>query len=404
MPARAERQRSRSSSPIKLWRMSAMPIPHTMDLPSWHRGGNRRSSVAAALMARPRKVTFLVPASATPGFLSQIAALQLALRRLPWTRWQADIVACIGGRPGLEATFQLSRWVLHLADVTMVFPRERATDGDHDGQIDELYRAAPVDADVLVRADADTLPVASLEPLLDFVLERSAIAGVTAHYRFPAPPGVGNREAWDGVAQGLLDEPLRFEHSYSLANPAVSEEEQECPFYLNDGFVVFAREYFDRFAPLYLDTRPRLTDRLVYPFYAGQVALALSAARIPLPSVALPLRFNFPNDPVAAEQYPEELESAVVFHYLRDDQFHRQQIFRWRETYSAFLGRTLNRANARFRDSVRTLFGEEYPFDHPPEAHDRSEPRDAPPSSRGADENAAGASLTAEQALLTSFR
>src|SRR5437764_13134341 len=105
MPARTERQRSRSSSPIKLWRMS--------------------------------------------GFLSQIAALQLALRRLPWTRWQADIVACIGGRLGLEATFQLSRWLPHLADVTMVFPRKRATDGDYDGQIDELYRAAPVDPDVL---------------------------------------------------------------------------------------------------------------------------------------------------------------------------------------------------------------------------------------------------------------
>jgi hypothetical protein len=355
-------------------------------------------------MAGTRKVTFLIPASATPGFLSQIAALQLALRHLPWTRWQADIVACIGGRLGLEPTFQLSRWLPHLADVTMAFPRERATDGDYDGQIDELYRSAPVDADVLVRADADTLPVASLEPLLDFVLERSAIAGVTAHYPFPAPPGVGNREAWDAVAQGFLDEPLRFEHSYSLVAPVVSEEEEACPFYLNDGFVLFAREYFDRFAPLYLETRPHLTNRLVDPYYAGQVALALSAPRIPLPSIALPLRFNFPNDPVAAEQYPEELESAVVFHYLREDQLNRQQIFRWRETYSAFLGRTLTRANARFRDSVRTLFGEEYPFDHTPEPDARFEPQDAPPSSRGADESGVGASLTTEQALFGAFR
>src|SRR5439155_11151886 len=100
----------------------------------------------------------------------------------------------------------------------------------------------------------------------------------------------------------------------------------------------------------------------------------LSAARIPLPSVALPLRFNFPNDPVATERYPEELENAVVFHYLREDEFDRQQIFRWRETYSVFLARPLNPANARFRDSVRTLFGEEYPFDHPPES---TVPRDS---------------------------
>ena len=196
---------------------------------------------------------------------------------------------------------------------------------------------------------------------------------------FPAPLGIGNREAWDAVAEGFLDEPLRFEHSYSLVTSAVPAEEQACPFYLNDGFVLFAREYFDRFAPLYLETRPDLSDRLVDPYYAGQVALALSAARVPLPSVALPMRFNFPNDPVAAEQYPEELESVVVFHYLREDQFNRQQIFRWRETYSAFLTRPLHPANARFRDSVRSLLGEEYPFDHirepdVPEWHDQPAP------------------------------
>jgi Glycosyltransferase 61 len=366
--------------------------------------GNQGSPAAAALMARTRKVTFLVPASATPGFLSQIAALQLALRRLPWTRWQADIVVCVGGRPGLEATFQLSRWLPYLEDVTMVFARERATDRDHEGQIDELYRAAPADADVLVRTDADALPVANLEPLLDFVLERSAIAGITAHYRFPAPAGVGNREAWDAVAQDFLDEPLRFEHSYSLVTPDVSQEEQACPFYLNDGFVLFAREYFDRFAPLYLDTRPQVVDRLVDPYYAGQVALALSAARIPLPSVALPLRFQFPNDPVAAEQYPEELENAVVFHYLRTDQFDRQHIFRWRETYSVFLDQTLNRANAGFRDSVRTLFGDAYPFDHQPEPDEPPDPHDAPLSVRRGGQTAASASLTTERELLGRFR
>ena len=359
--------------------------------------GTEGSSAAASLMAPPRRVTFLVPASPTPGFLSQIAALQLALRRLPWTGWRADIVACFGDSPGLEATFQLSRWLPHLADVTMVFPRRRATDGDYDGQIDELYRAAPADADVLVRADADTLPVANLEPLLDFVLERSAICGVAAHSRCPAPSGVGNREAWNAVAQGFCDEPLRFEHSYSLVTPDASQEEQACPFYLNDGFVLFAREYFDRFAPLYLETRPQVADRLVSPYYAGQVALTLSAARIPLPAIALPLRFNFPNDPAAAKRYPEELESAVVFHYLREDEFDRQQIFRWRETYSVFLDRALSPANARFRESVRALFGDEYPFEHRPEPPEE-------PALRSADQLPAGASLTTEQALLESFR
>jgi hypothetical protein len=348
--------------------------------------------------ARSRKVTFLVPASATPGFLSQIAALQLALRRLPWTRWRADIVASFGARPGLDETHQLSRWLPHLEDVSMVFPRQRPSDGDYEGQIDELYRAAPADADVLVRVDADVLPVADLEPLLDFVLERSAVAGVIAHHPFPRNPDTGNRETWDALAQEFLDRPLPLEHSYSLTTPDVPQEAQACPFYLNDGVVLFAREYFDRFAPLYLDTRPRLAGRLADPYYAGQVALALSAAQIPLPSIALPLRFNFPNDLVAAARFPEELENAVVFHYLRADEFDRQQIFRWGETYSVFFSRPLNPANARFRDSVRSLFGDEYPFDKPPE------PRAPQPEANGPDQRPANASLAMEEELLASFQ
>ena len=250
-----------------------------------------------------------------------------------------------------------------------------------------------------MRADADTLPVANLEPLLDFVLERSAIAGVIAHHPFPTSPGTRTHEAWDTLAQELLDRPLRLEYSYSLATPGASQEELACPFYLNDGVVLFAREYFDRYAPLYLETRPRLTSRLADPYYAGQVALALSAARIPLPSIALPLRFNFPNDLVAAAQFPEELADAVVFHYLRTDEFDRQQIFRWGETYSVFFSRPLNPANAGFRDSVRTLFGEEYPFDQLPE---RREP--GQPEASSTDQSPAQASLATEEALLARFQ
>src|SRR4029453_631366 len=100
---------SRSSSLIKLWRMSRCLSRARRTCHHVTGEGNQGSPAAAALMARTRKVTFLVPASATPGFLSQIAALQLALRRLPWTRWQADIVACIDGRLGLAGTFPPSR-------------------------------------------------------------------------------------------------------------------------------------------------------------------------------------------------------------------------------------------------------------------------------------------------------
>ena len=57
----------------------------------------------------------------------------------------------------------------------------------------------------------------------------------------------------------------RFTSSTAFTvTPDVSQHEQACPFYLDDGVVLFARE-IDRFAPLYLDTRPHLAHCLVDP-------------------------------------------------------------------------------------------------------------------------------------------
>ena len=123
---------------------------------------------------------------------------------------------------------------------------------------------------------------------------------------------------------------------------------------------------------------------------------------MPLPSVALPLRFNFPNDPVAAEQFPEELESVVVFHYLREDELNRQQIFRWRETYSHLLTRPLHPANARFRESVRMLLGDDYPFDHIREPR-LLERHEQPPPTQSVTPSTASPTLIAEETLLARF-
>lgn len=305
----------------------------------------------------------MVPASPTPGFLSQIAAFQLALRKLPWTNWEPSILASFGGGIERENAYHLAQWHRYLPDATIVFPRPRPTDGQYDGQIDELYRSAPVDADVLVRIDADVLPTAPLEPILDRVLEQSAIAGVIAHYRFPAPPELANHDAWLAFEERFLTEPLRFDYSYSLLAADVPEEERETPYYLNEGCIFFAREYFDRLAPLYLETRPQVAEMLEDPYFAGQVTLALAAAQIPLPSIALPFRYNFPNDPIAADRFPEEMENAAIIHYLRLEELDRQKIFRSRDAYESFLERPLNPANERFREAVRSLLGDAYPFD-----------------------------------------
>ena len=79
----------------------------------------------------------------------------------------------------------------------------------------------------------------------------------------------------------------------------------------------------------------------------------------------LPLRFNFPNDPLAETLYPEELESVSAIHYLRTDRFDRHEIFASPDEFAQFLELPLDGANRLFRKAVRRLLGDRYPFVEP---------------------------------------
>jgi hypothetical protein len=75
------------------------------------------------------------------------------------------------------------------------------------------------------------------------------------------------------------------------------------------------------------------------------------------------MRYNFPNDPLAEQLHPRELEKVVAFHYLRTDQFDRHAIFATAESYSRFFSLPLSGVNEAFRKAVETMFGADYPFE-----------------------------------------
>jgi hypothetical protein len=304
-----------------------------------------------------RRVAVLVAASATTAFYSQVAVLRLALLRLRWSRWQPSVHVYVGGPLDSNA---LETWLPHLDGVEIHWTSAArfARDGDW-AQSDEVFISAPPDADVLLAMDADTLPVDVLEPVLEQVQETGAVAGVIAHYPpFPAPIC----EAWERLATGLLDEPLDFPYTHTLMGVDSDATQRAAPFYLNFGVVFFPRDAFRHIAPRYLAIRPRLMERMQSPDFSGQVALTLAIASERARTWVLPMRYNFPNDPVAEQMYPTELERAVVFHYLRTDAFDRHQIFATAEQYKRFLALELQGVNRRFQDAVRTVVGERYPF------------------------------------------
>ncbi|HUF47056.1 MAG TPA: hypothetical protein VMM93_04510, partial [Vicinamibacterales bacterium] len=91
--------------------------------------------------------------------------------------------------------------------------------------------------------------------------------------------------------------------------------------------------------------------------------LTLAIAAAGAPTLALPMRFNFPNDPRAEQMYPDELVNVVVFHYLRTTNFDRHRIFVSADEYHRFLKQRLGGVDESFQQAVRARLGPDYPFD-----------------------------------------
>jgi len=207
------------------------------------------------------------------------------------------------------------------------------------------------------------LPVSDLEDVLDAVAEAGSVAGVIAHY-----PTVLNfafdsqRETWARLAEGLTHAQLNFAFAHTLMASDAPDQHRLTPFYLNFGVVFFPRTAFQSVADRYLAIRPRLVGRMRDSDFSGQVALTLAIADAGVSTWALPMRYNFPNDPIAEQMYPDELASVVVYHYLRTVAFNRHEIFVDATRYAQFLDAPLSGVDRCFRDAAKAIAGPTYPF------------------------------------------
>jgi hypothetical protein len=306
-------------------------------------------------------VALLIAASPTPAFYSQVAALNVALCKLPWSTWEPSVHLYLGGSPDPIA---YEKWRPYLRDVQINWTSAAcfARDGDW-AQSDDVFRHPPSHADVLMAVDADTFPVNGLERVLDEVVATQSVAGVIAHYpNVQQQTDATVKDAWTRMATGLIDLPVETPFFHTLVNQDRAREEREAPFYLNFGVVFIAGEVFDRIAGGYLAMRPQLMERMPYPDFSGQVALTLALTAARVRTWELPMRYNFPNDPIAEQMYPGELANVVVFHYLRTTQFDRHRIFASAEEYSKFLALELSGADSSFQQSVKSILGASYPF------------------------------------------
>src|SRR5437588_13077414 len=110
------------------------------------------------------KIDFLIAASATPAFFSQIAFARMALNRLGGDYEKARLAAVFGhdGEPDVP-----DRWKPHLSGVDSVFV-EPSVFRQHGtlAQVHGAMNACRTDADFVVYCDADVVVVRPFDELL----------------------------------------------------------------------------------------------------------------------------------------------------------------------------------------------------------------------------------------------
>jgi hypothetical protein len=302
------------------------------------------------------KIDFLIPASPIEGFFSQIAMFRFALDALGPPYRNARLVAVFGAR---EIVPIPPRWAPYFARIDVEWADcADYVEGRYDAQSDRRFEVFRSDADLVISCDADTMLIRPLEPwVLDSALA-GGVGGVLAFYPFPwrGAPGA-TTEDWQAISKAVLGREIEMNYRYSL-------QDAPCPFYINLGFLIGSAKSIGE---LYAGFR-QLRDKVravVETYFAEQILFALTVSELGLKAVSLPLRYNFPNDSVADQQYPEEIPQARVIHFLRGTYFNRRWVFARQDLFERFLSRTVEGSNLELQTHLRRITGGVYPFKEP---------------------------------------
>ena len=311
---------------------------------------------------RAVKIDFIIPASPNDAFYSQIAMFRLGLDAIGGAYRAARLAAVFGDK---RITGVPEKWkaAFERIDVEWADPSLVESFG-YRAQSDRRFDVIRPDADVVVSCDADTLLVRPFEQATMDAVVNGALGGVIAHYHFPWAHSSGDPRAdWDSISQSVYGISIDTPYRYTLAEFA---ERARCPFYVNLGLLIGSPRTFRRLNEGCKEIKEAVIKILDNRFYE-QVMVALAASKADIRTIALPFRYNFPNDPVADEKYFSELQHVRLIHYLRTERFDRHQIFAEQSAFNAFMKLDLSGSDLVFQSYVRDLTGGVYPFSKRPQ-------------------------------------
>ncbi len=304
------------------------------------------------------KLDFLLCGSATDSFFSQIAFFRLCLDKLGGAYRDARLVTVFGDHHARNIP---KKWKRYFENIEIEWDNSPA-------EIDPLfyrrhYRRFELvrpDADLAILCDADVAILTPFDELIKKLGSKPAISGVIAHYHFAHGDKLtGNPEMdWLLVSKTIIGKDIELPYRYSLC---AGNDGGKCPFYINYGVFIGTPDLLKEFHSRAIQLRSRVYE-MTKSWFTEQITVPLVCKELNLPTACLPMKYNYPNDPIADSMYPEDMRDIKFLHYLRTDKFDRHQIFAGVKCFSSFLNMTLEGSNEIFRRSVYEATGGTYPF------------------------------------------
>jgi hypothetical protein len=307
------------------------------------------------LRQRFLKLEFLIPGSPTEAFCSQVVFFRLALLRLPPPYRTARVVFCCGNEaPGKIPEPWMERMNQVAVEVHRVSEENTRLHGIF-AQVDARFDLVSPRADLSIFCDADTFVARPFDEVLGRVIKTQAIAGSIAHLPLPQQPQLPTSEVWNSLFLKFLHRPSEEWFRHTLLPLEISPANSICPFYLNYGVVMAPPQVWRRLKKNACGIRQKLMKILDDPWYSGQAALALAIHKCHVPHEPLPLRYNYPNDPVADRLWPDERRNAAIYHYLRRDAFDRAKFLTSPSEFARFQNLPLEGSNADIQRCVKEI-------------------------------------------------
>jgi hypothetical protein len=295
-----------------------------------------------------------VPISPTPDFFRRVHFMAASLRKIGGALADHEFLVYVGGDEEQRDLVVELPWSKNYPITWLWVDRERFRKDNYWETSRAIFRQ-PARGKLVMCADADVLFIRDFSDVLADLERSPAVAGVIAHA--PPFPKMAPSEVWDRLfaEYGVGVPPSIHEHT-GWGFMVKAPQHRYTPLYFNFGMVIGPEEMMNKIGKEIVAADDFVNKRLT-TFFRFQIALTLAIQKYGLTSRALPLRYNFPNDPRFDRRYPDDLADVRILHYLRCKIVHRENDFANLDRVAALIRRRdLQGSNEVLRQCLEELF------------------------------------------------